>query len=325
MTEAFDTSHGNETGAAESWSVDPTIRFSHIHVIESLDAGFAGRTGTRLFGEMESWCVGTRVTPTLHRVRTRAEVERVLRELADAAARGDWPLIHFETHGIDAGRKNRRATSGIVLASGESMTWRELAPLLTAINEATRLNLIVFMAACNGADLATLIQPLDGAPVRIVVGPMEVVSAGILETATHAFYRSILNGGDGSAATRAIREALHPNEAMFWTVTAEWLFLEILKAYYNEATTDVQIAARVERFVAPLALQGVPRDEMAHRRAMMKANLADRSALFDACYQKFFFVEKYPENAKRFILSFELCFQVTVQGVADFESSDATT
>jgi hypothetical protein len=34
----------------------------------------------------------------------------------------------------------------------------------------------------------------------------------------------------------------------------------------------------------------------------MKANLADRPALFDACYQKFFFVEKYPENAKRFNL-----------------------
>jgi hypothetical protein len=299
----------NDAEPVEPWSVDPTIRFGQIHVIESLDAGFAGRTGTRLFDEMESWCVGTPVKPTLHRVRRRADVERVLREIAEAAARGSWPLIHFETHGIDAGPKNRRATSGIVLASGESMTWRELAPPLTAINKATRLNLIVFMAACNGADLATLIQPLEGAPVRIVVGPLQVVSAGVLETATRAFYRSILSGGDGSAATRAIREALHPNEAMFWTVTAEGLFLEILKGYYNEMTTDDQIAARVERFIAPMALQGVPPAEMARRRAMMKANLADRPALFDACYRKFFFVDKYPENAKRFILSFERCFQ----------------
>jgi hypothetical protein len=293
----------------EPWSVDPTIRFDHIHVIESLDGGFAGRTGTRLFSEIESWCARTRVTPFFHHVTTRVEVERALRDIAHAATRGSWPLIHFETHGIDAGPKNRRATAGIVLASGESMTWRELAPPLTAINEATRLNLIVFMAACNGADLATIVQPLEGAPVRIVVGPMQVVSAGVLETATHAFYRSILNGGDSSAATRAIGEALHPNEAMFWTVTAEWLFLEILKGYYNEMTTDDQIAARVERFIAPLALQGVPAAEMARRRAITKAHLADRPALFDACYQKFFFVEKYPENAKRFILSFERCFQ----------------
>jgi len=227
----------------------------------------------------------------------------------DAAARGSYPLIHFETHGIDAGPKNRRATSGIVLASGESMTWRELAPPLTAINEAMRLNLIVFMAACNGADLATLIQPLEGAPARIVVGPTQVVSAGVLETATRAFYRTTLSGGDGSAATRAIREALHPNEARSGRLAAEWLFLEILKGYYNESTTDEQIAARVERFIAPLPLQGAPPAEMARRRAMMKANLPDRPALFNVCYQKFFFVDKYPENATRFILTFELCFQ----------------
>src|SRR5437016_4352657 len=106
-----------DTGATsedqQTWRVDPTIRFGHIHIVESLDTGFAGRTGTRLFGEMESWCAGKRVTPILHHVRTRAEVERVLRELADAATLGDWPLIHFETHGIDAGPTSRRGHSGI--------------------------------------------------------------------------------------------------------------------------------------------------------------------------------------------------------------------
>jgi hypothetical protein len=33
---------------------------------------------------------------------------------------------------------------GIVLASDEGVTWQELAPSFTAINEATRLHLIVF-------------------------------------------------------------------------------------------------------------------------------------------------------------------------------------
>jgi len=76
---------------------------------------------------------------------------------------------------------------------------------------------------------------------------MQVISAGIRETATKAFYRSILEGGVGSVATR---EALHPNEAVFWTVTVEWLFLEIVEAYDNQTTTDEQIDARVERFIA---------------------------------------------------------------------------
>src|SRR5438067_1034041 len=108
----------------DMWSVDPIVRFDHIHVIESLDTGFAGRTGTRLFDEMESWCVGTPVRPILHRVTTRAEVERTLHEITRSASRGSYPLLHFETHGLEAGPKNGRATSGIVLASGELMTWR---------------------------------------------------------------------------------------------------------------------------------------------------------------------------------------------------------
>src|SRR5262249_19873605 len=155
--------------------------------------------------------------PVLHRVRTCAELERLLRELADAATRDDWPLLHFETHGLETGPNERRARSGVLLASREAMTLRDLAPPLTAINAATRLNLIVFMAACNGADLATLIQPLSGAPVRIVVGPMEVVSTGALERAAHAFYRTILNGADGNAAIRAISETVNPSEALFLT------------------------------------------------------------------------------------------------------------
>ena len=30
--------------------------------------------------------------------------------------------------------------------------------------------------------------------------------------------------------------------------------------------------------------------------------------IFDQCYRKFFFVEKYPELSERFILSFRRCF-----------------
>ena len=73
--------------------------------------------------------------------------------------------------------------------------------------------------------------------------------------------------------------------------------MQILVGYFNEHTTDEQIAARAEGFISPMALQGVPPVELARRRSAMKAQLADRPALFDACYKKFFFVDKYPENA----------------------------
>lgn len=105
-------------------------------------------------------------------------------------------------------------------------------------------------ADADGRPLLARRRTSDRSVPPACLAQMQVISAGIRETATKAFYRSILEGGDGSVATRAIREALHPNEAVFWTVTVEWLFLEILKAYDNQTTTDEQIAARVERFMA---------------------------------------------------------------------------
>lgn len=209
---------------------------------------------------------------------------------------------------VAVGSNDKRATPGILLASDEPVTWRELAPPLTAINAATRLNLIVFMAACNGADLLTLIQPLQRAPVRLVVGPLKKLSAGAVETAARAFYRTALRGGNGEATTRAMREALGPGEGRFVPMSAEWMFLKILELYFNEATTEDQIAARVEAYIAPLALARVPPAEMARLRALKRAELRDRRSLFDKCYQTFFFVDLYPENAKRFILSFDRCF-----------------
>jgi hypothetical protein len=230
-----------------------------------------------------------------------------LDRIAEDARRGQFPVLHFETHGVES--DGNRASPGIVLASDEAVTWQDLAPRFTTINEATRLQLIVFMAACNGADLATVIRPLGRAPVRLIVGPMNPVSAGAVERATRAFYATLLRDGNNTAAIRAINEALRPDEAGFWSIPAEILFLEILKAYYNELTTDEQIAARVESRIAALVLSGSSPAEIERRREVLTAELNDRAGLFDSCYQRFFFVDQYPESANRFILSFERCFQ----------------
>jgi hypothetical protein len=291
----------------DAWAVDSQIHISHIHVIESLDDGFAGRTGTRLFQDLEPLCHPKDVRPLLHTPRDRAALFTLLDQIARDAEHGQYPLLHFETHGI-AVQDRRRTSPGIVLASREGVTWQELSPRFTVINEHTRLRLLVFMAACYGADLATLIQPLAPAPVRFIIGPTEEVPARAIETATGAFYRALLQNGDGNAAFRAIDAARGPDDPVFWKLPAETLFLEIVKGYYNEMTTDEQITARVEGLVAPLALRGVPANETVRQRAILKAHLEDRRWLFEKCYRRFFLVDKYPEIAERFILSFERCF-----------------
>ncbi|MEQ1909222.1 MAG: hypothetical protein ABMA15_10395 [Vicinamibacterales bacterium] len=83
--------------------VDPGIRFDHIHIIESLpEPGYASKTGRRLFERLEDHCIGTPVIPELHLVETRDEVFGLLGRLVDAADRGQFPVVHFETHGASS-------------------------------------------------------------------------------------------------------------------------------------------------------------------------------------------------------------------------------
>lgn len=117
----------------------------------------------------------------------------------------------------------------------------------------------------------------------------------------------MLATGDGNVACDAANAAID-GEGVQWAIPAEHLFMEILKLY-NELTTEKQIVARVEAQIAPLALQGASPSELADRRAIMKGQLRDRRKTFDDCYRQFFFVDRYPDNAKRFILSFDRCFQ----------------
>lgn len=42
--------------------------------------------------------------------------------------------------------------------------WTDVAPFLIEINRATRLRLLVYVATCFGADIATLVRPTERAP-----------------------------------------------------------------------------------------------------------------------------------------------------------------
>jgi hypothetical protein len=53
--------------------------------------------------------------------------------------------------------------------------------------------------------------------------------------------------GDGGHALRDMNEA---TDYAFFPFSAEWLFLQILKGYFNQHTTPDQIAIRAESIVA---------------------------------------------------------------------------
>jgi hypothetical protein len=75
----------NTQSPLEPWSVDPTLRFDRIHVIESLNTGFAGRSGRRLAEEIESLATGGPVKVAYHPVDGRDLLRAVLLAIVSEA------------------------------------------------------------------------------------------------------------------------------------------------------------------------------------------------------------------------------------------------
>jgi hypothetical protein len=296
----------------QPWSVDPTVHVDRVHVIESLppdQQSWYYRTGARLFGELQDACARTPVEPHLHVVRTRDDLYALLRGIIGEAEAGHFPLLHFETHGLERAPGRTTTSVGMSLASDEVMSWRDLAPYLMAINEATRLNLIVFVSACYGLDIATLFQPLEPSPARIVIGPMRTIEVPEIDQAARAFYHSLFRDRNGVAAATAMNATIKVGPLPFLVLTAEWMFMQILLGYFNDLTSEPQIAARAERVIADMIARGVPPAIAALRRKQLRAFLRDRKHVFDSTYRRYFFVDKHPEIADRFRMTYESCFE----------------
>ena len=85
--------------------------------------------------------------------------------------------------------------------------------------------------------------------------------------------------------------------------------MRILLGYFNDATNEPQVAARAERVVADMILRGVPPAVAALQREPLQTFLRDRKHVFDSTYRRYFFVDKYPEIADRFRMTYESCFE----------------
>src|SRR3569833_2144336 len=141
--------------------------FFLIYVIESLST-YETATGSALYPAIISrW---TSQNPYLKSdlltVNTKEEFISTLSDIERTASSPsqDIPFLHLEIHG----RKE-----GLVLASGELVSWLELADSLRWINIKTKHNLLISMATCHGAFLFSAVLPSHTAPCFAFIGSWE--------------------------------------------------------------------------------------------------------------------------------------------------------
>lgn len=111
------------------------------------------------------------------------------RAATHAEHHGTIPLIHLEAHGSEDGLSDSEK-------GANGLTWDELTKLLQRLNLATRCNLIVLIAACQGyAGLLAFIQAFKEsrpiAPALVIAGPYDDLRGDKLLLGSKEFYRRL--------------------------------------------------------------------------------------------------------------------------------------
>jgi hypothetical protein len=193
------------------------------------------------------------------------------------------------------------------VTSGECLSWLEFKDELTTINEASRLNLLVLLAACEGAHLLHIIQATDRAPVCALIGPNRVVTAGELECAGLTFYKTLFESEDVAIALRAMNKAVSSEKRSFSVFTAEFTLRYVMHHYLKSLCSEEALVARENKAVVGAARDGMADHQLPLFRQWFRSYQRDHRAHFEKIRSNFFFYDLYPENATRFDLTFEEC------------------
>lgn len=269
--------------------------FNKLWVIESLPDGDL-KTGTSL---VDNQLNGVKQeNPDLHiafeQPITKSELTEVFRKIRDEAREGMFPMVHLECHGCP---------DGLGVSSRELVEWDELREILIEINQACRLNLVIVLAACNGAHLIKVSTKLDRAPFWAIIGTEKEVTAGDIEKDFGVFYQTFFKSLNGDAAIDALNNGKSPSARTYHFLSAEGLFAKAYRKYYKSHCIGKGRRERIE-YLTTQAMKSpdVNRRGVKWARNKVKEGLASKDAHFEKLRNRFFFMDCYPENKQRFPL-----------------------
>ena len=100
-----------------------------------------------------------------------------------------YPVLHFECHGDP--------NEGLYLhASREYVSWEELIRYIAEINQATRNNTGVVLAACYGFEISRFVTFASPCPFHYVIAPQNELQTGQLNDVILGFYKVVMQTGD---------------------------------------------------------------------------------------------------------------------------------
>lgn len=258
-------------------------RFNKILVIDSIPEG-ESNTARRLFEDIKAYANAYQGSPFPEyiRVNNGNELLEVLSQCRDLVLSSDvYPMLHIECHGDE---------DGFQLADGSLLDWPELKVPLTNLNEAMHLNLMIAVAACDGAALAKIISMGDKAPFWGLIGPTDSALPEELETPYRALYQTLIKEKSPEKAIAAFEGAA--KEGLYWRTTAQGLFEKGWALYKSEYCNEKALEKRTAR----MQLKEPHLD-----KAILKKILQDHEPIaFERYRRNYFMCDKYPDHISRF-------------------------
>ena len=266
-----------------------TNRFNQILLVDSIPKG-EYNTARRLFGDLQTYASAYSPTPAVNYSRAESGdefIQCILKCRKNADEQDIVPMLHIECHGDE---------DGFQFADGSYADWDELKLPITELNIATRLNLMIAVAACTGGALAKVIRMGDRAPFWGLIGPTQSLTAGELEHAFSAFYLALLSTKSPSKAIQAMDAATNPG--LFWRTTSQGLFEKVWAGYKKDHCTPEALELRAKRMKEHLQQAGVSPLPTAYE---LKSRLIKHEPVaFERYRHTFFMCDLFPEHSNRF-------------------------
>jgi hypothetical protein len=133
-----------------------------------------------------------------------------LGHLVGSCKRGTRPIVHIECHGDGD-------LDGLRMADESHVSWSEIARLLSAINLASDMNLMLGLSACFGAYISDTIAEESPTPFIYMLSPRLDANPDELLIGYVTFYRMYLTGSSGQEAADA---AVSSGRDIFTSVNA---------------------------------------------------------------------------------------------------------
>jgi len=264
-------------------------RFNQILVVDSIPTGDSN-TAKRLFEDLEAYAGAYSPSPAVRYLRVESGdelIQCILKCRKDADEQDIIPMLHIECHGDE---------DGFQFADGSLADWEELKLPITKLNIATRLNLMIAVAACTGGALAKVVRMSDRAPFWGLIGPTKTLKPEELEKAYSALYRTLLSTKSPAKAVQAMDAAT--KAGLFIRTTSQGLFEKAWTSYKKEYCSAEVLEVRAKRMRKRLEQTSdtplLTTDELKWRLI----NLEPKA--FERFRDTFFMCDLFPEHSSRF-------------------------